>query len=262
MPELPDLTIFARNLGKALEGRRVESVLVRKPARVSVPEAAFSARVAGQTIDSVSREGKETLFHLSNGAAFSVHLMLMGRFAVGGAAEAASDKHGILSLALSGCEALSVSDPHGQARVTLDPKPSAVPDALSDAFTLDFFLRLLRKNATKNIKALLVDQAMVRGIGNAYVDEILYAANIAPGSVTGRIPAAGQRALYEAIPSVLRGAIETLERLTPDAIAGEERSFLKVHNRNLTETEDGEPIIVREVADRRTYYTAKQKLYL
>jgi formamidopyrimidine-DNA glycosylase len=156
---------------------------------------------------------------------------------------------------------LVIADFQGLCRVTLNAKVPAVPDALSDAFTFEYFCGILKRNAGNNIKAVLIDQRLVRGIGNAYVDEILWKAGISPESVAGKIPEEKAEDLHEAIPFILKDAIQNIQKISPDIINGEERSFLKVHNRNKKFTDEGDKIIVKTVAAKTTYFTDKQKLY-
>jgi len=107
----------------------------------------------------------------------------------------------------------------------------------------------------------LIDQSVVKGIGNAYADEILWAARISPHSMTGRIPGNKLIELFNAIGMVLHDAVASIKRISPDIISGEERSFLKVHNKAVKETDTGYPIIVDRVVSKITYYTKEQVLY-
>jgi formamidopyrimidine-DNA glycosylase len=68
-------------------------------------------------------------------------------------------------------------------------------------------------------------------------------------------------ALFDAIPFVLNDAIQNIQRIAPDIISGEERSFLKVHNPRLKCTDDGDAIIKKQVAGKTTYFTGKQELF-
>ena len=101
---------------------------------------------------------------------------------------------------------------------------------------------------------------IMRGIGNAYLDEILWKANISRIYV-GQIPPEALSELYAAISYVLTDAIENILRLTPDSISGEERSLLRVHSPTKTRTDEGEPILVKDIVEKRTYYTRKQRRF-
>ncbi|MDR0896253.1 MAG: hypothetical protein LBN04_00195 [Oscillospiraceae bacterium] len=262
MPELPDLHVFAGNLrAKALHRPIVWADVYGKPGELP-PREAFARAVIGHHLAAIERDGKRLRFALDSGRAFAAHLMLAGRFAWLPLGDVEDAAHKRFAIAFAGGEALLLTDPMGKARLSLDPAPEIAPDALSEAFTAAHLARAARRKGGQPIKALLMDQGVVRGIGNAYADEILYRAGIAPLSMAGRIPGAAMQALHAAVGGVLRDAIAELTRLTPDAIAGEERSFLHVHRGGLSHTEAGEAILRTTLDGRGTYYTAAQTLYL
>jgi formamidopyrimidine-DNA glycosylase len=261
MPELPDLTLFAENLSKHVVDREIVSVEVHNAFKVNATSETFAAMAVGERIREITRNGKELFFVLSGGKSFCVHLMLSGRFSLVESQGVGAIPSKVLAVGLADDRALTVSDPMRMANVHINPKLPKAPDILSDKFTLQYFLRVAGRNEWENIKALLVGQKHMRGIGNAYADEILYASGISPECFTGRIPEEKLIELYGAIRDVSLDAIEQLRRLTPDAIAGEERSFLKVHNKNKQVTDEGEPIIVKKITGKTTYFTQAQVLY-
>ena len=262
MPELPDLHIYSQNLKKRILNKKIASVTIGNPYKVNSPDS-FCEKLTGTSIEDIVREGKELHFLLANKNSFSVHLMLSGKFSICSQDEAGKIGSRIISLFFEDSQAFVTADYQGLCRVNLNPKIlSTVPDALSKAFTIDYFLGLAKKNAYKNVKAVLIDQKLIRGIGNAYVDEILWKAGISPESVLGKIPGEKLQDLFQAIPFVLNEAIQTIRKIAPDIISGEERGFLKVHNPRRQVTEDGDRIIKKTVATKTTYFTEKQELYI
>lgn len=261
MPELPDLTVYAMNLKKRVLDRPVADAIVVHAGRINVTPAALHTALAGASIADIERTGKELLFRLTNGKAFSIHLMLGGKFHTGQAAEAGDISGRILTIAFGDKSALTMSDPSKLLRFTMNPKPSAVPDVCADEFDEKYFQKKARAFAWLNVKAFLIDQKIMRGIGNAYADEILYRANISPENYVGRIPEAALLELYAAIRPVLAEAVDSILAACPDIVGGEERGFLKVHNPGKTVTEGGDPILVKEIAEKKTYYTAKQRRF-
>jgi formamidopyrimidine-DNA glycosylase len=261
MPELPDLCVFSQNLKKRILHKTITGVTVFNIRSINTP-AFFSDMLTGTTVQDIVREGKELHFLLANQNSFGVHLMLSGRFdIIPNQADLHKINAKIVALCFEDTECFVISDIGGLCKVTLNPRPSATPDALSDTFTFEYFLSQIRKKAGVNIKAFLIDQHIVRGIGNAYVDEILWKANISPESVAGKIPEEKLRELFQVIPFVLNDAIRNIQNIAPDIISGEERSFLKVHNPRLKCTEDGDSIIRKQVAGKTTYFTGKQELF-
>lgn len=261
MPELPDLHVFALNLKKHILNKPVVSASVYNFNKVNVPPEVFANGVVHSEIMDIVRVGKELYFHLSNGNVFSVHLMLSGQFKLSTIEKAGGIQAKIISLAFTDNTALSVSDYKGLCKVTLNPRESNIPDALSEKFDYDYFTGAVKRKPGMNVKAFLIDQNILKGIGNAYADEILWKANISPESVVGKIPDEALYDLFSAIGGVLTDAIENILKIVPDTICGEERSFLKVHNPRKSVTDEGDGIIVKEIAAKKTYYTKKQQLF-
>jgi len=261
MPELPDLTIFAKNLRGALVGKEVSAVGVHNLFKVNAPQEQFCEKLIGARVADVQRDGKETLFSFSNKARFSAHLMLAGRFSLCRAQELPSIRAKVLSVEFSDGQALSIADTMNLCKVTLTPRASSSPDVLSASFTQDRFLAAARRNGMTNIKEFLITPRNMRGIGNAYADEILYHANLSPANLTGKIPEERLLDLYNSIHVVLQDAIASIESIAPDIISGEERGFLSVHRKDLRITARGEPIIVQTIAGKTTYFVQTQQLY-
>lgn len=262
MPELPDLTIYARNLRKQMLHRPIRHADVFHRSKVLGTPEAFGRAFIGQHLSAIERDGKELFFTASNQASFSVHLMLCGRFSLLPYLDIFSVNSKVLALGFEDGGALVISDSLRMAKAALNPPLPTVPDALSADFSFAYFRQAVLRKGTVHIKALLIDQYVVRGIGNAYADEILWCADISPKSIAGKIPQDGLLRLYDAIIWVLNDAIEQIERISPDIIAGEERSFLRVHRPKLKTAPDGEAILREEIGKKTTYYTSKQHLYI
>ena len=133
-----------------------------------------------------------------------------------------------------------------------------MPDALELS---DDYLKTALKKINKPVKTALQEGKIVQGIGNAYVDEILYAANISPFSIAAKIPEKKIDVLTKAIPQVLTDAEAHISKNFPDTITEKERDFLQVHLPKHKVTPKGEAILVAEIASRKTYYTAGQELF-
>ncbi len=261
MPELPDLQVFSKNLMKRIAHRKIVSADVFSVSRLNVDGETVRTKLLGTEITDIVRNGKELYFQLENSAVFSVHLMLSGRFHICAQGEISGIPYKILSIGFDE-EALVLSDFQGMCKVTFKPAATNAPDALGETFTMAYLQNAVRRNHRKNIKAFLIDQSIVKGIGNAYADEILWKANLSPKSTAGKIPEDRLAALYTAISDVLKDAIANIERISPDIISGEERSFLRVHNSRKKYTDEGDRILVEKIAAKTTYYTERQQLFL
>jgi formamidopyrimidine-DNA glycosylase len=165
----------------------------------------------------------------------------------------------MLTLGL-GDESLVVSDPKGRVALKLNPSPTSVPDALEVDNT--YLRRKISERPRTGVKAFLIDQSLLRGIGNAYVDEILWHARIAPRSTVGRVPDHVVDNLLTSIRTVLTDAIEEIKRRNPKTISDEVRDFLRVHNPKRSESPTGHRIMMERVASRITYFTQEQVLYV
>lgn len=261
MPELPDLYVYSNNLRKQLLNKNITNVMTFAHSRINADKQKFIDACMGAHFVDIAQDGKEMKFSLSNGNNFYVHLMLLGRFTIEQGSISPMLYNKITSIFFEDNSILTISDEQMYAKIELNGEERLVPDALSEEFSYSYFLSLVLKSPRKNIKSFLLDQKLIRGIGNAYVDEILYNANISPKSKVGKIPEDVIEILYKQIGETLRWGIENIELYTPNVITGETRDFMKVHNRKLRKTLKGERIIVEKVASKKTYYTLLQKLY-
>jgi formamidopyrimidine-DNA glycosylase len=257
MPELPDLQAFSHNLEKRIANKKVVDVkLTSKKSNVSAE--VLKTAVKRQHITSVYREGKELRITFSNDKVLGLHLMLHGELHI--VPEKEELKFSVFELLLDDGQKFVLSDFQKQARPTLNPEESSVPDALSPEVDVDFWKALLatKKAAIKNV---LLDQSVIRGIGNAYADEILWEAKISPFSISNEIPEQAVKALAESTRKVLESAIKQILKAEPEIISGEVRTFLKIHQRKNPKSPNGHTIEVQKNGARKSYYTDEQILY-
>jgi formamidopyrimidine-DNA glycosylase len=256
MPEIPDLNIFCTNLAKRLVSKKLTSISILIPRRLKLPEAAFKAALEGQQLTSINRKGKQLYFVFGDTHVLGIQLMLYGSMHwYEGKNE---NRFTIAELLFSDGTGLAITDWQKAVILTLDPEVSKVPDAMH---LPDGYLDEVLKGKMKPIKIVLQEGKVVQGIGNAYVDEILYAAKLSPFSIAAKIPEQKIKTLAKAIPQVLADAEAHILKNFPDTITEKERDFLMVHLPKHKVTPKGEPILVAEIAKRKTYYTASQELF-
>jgi len=258
MPELPDLNVFSDNLDKKLSGKKLKEVDVTNKSKLKVTEKHLKESIEDATLKKVYREGKEIHFKFSNGNVLGLHLMLHGKLYL--FKEKNTQKNTIIELHFNDDTGMALTDYQGAATPTLNPEEKSAPDALSKDIDYEFLKKLLSKKRTA-IKTFLLDQKMIRGIGNAYADEILWEAGISPYSVCNKIPDDKLKALVKAIPAVLKDAEKQIRKKDPDIISGEVRDFLKIHNSKKKESPTGSTIRSANLNSRITYYTDEQELY-
>jgi formamidopyrimidine-DNA glycosylase len=256
MPEIPDLNIFRRNLAKKLVGKELEQISVLITRQLKTPESVLQDTFDGQKLTGITREGKELHFAFGNGHTLGVHLMLHGTMYW--FEHQNEQKFTIAELLFNDGTGLAITDWQKAVILTLDPLVPKVPDAMN--IPEGYLLEKLKDN-TRAIKTVLTEGKCIRGIGNAYVDEILYAAGISPFSKAGKIPENKIEVLTKAIPKVLIDAEDHISKNFPDTITEKERDFLQVHRPKQKETLSGEPILVAELDKRKTYYAPSQELF-
>ena len=258
MPELPDLEVFSHNLNKKLAKKELEEVNVINKTRLKVPETQLKKSLEGATLKKIYREGKELHLAFDNDEVLGLHLMLHGKLHL--FTKKNEQKNTIIELRFNDDTGLALTDYQGAATPTLNPETKTAPDALSKEMDFNFLKEKLSKKRT-NIKTFLLDQKNIRGIGNAYADEILWEAGISPFSICNKIPDAGIKTLTKSIKSVLEDAEKQILKTQPDIISGEVRGFLKIHNSKKKESPTGGKIHNKMVSSRITYYTDEQELF-
>ena len=149
----------------------------------------------------------------------------------------------------------------GQAKVSLDSEVSDVPDPFSEQFTEKYLRQRLAGKKRTAIKAFLINQDNILGIGNAYADEILWETRLSPATKCGDIPDNIVDVLYKNIIAVLKTAVNKIKEIEPDIISGEIRSFMNVHNKDKKLSPTGYEILTDKVSGKITYFTEEQILY-
>jgi len=257
MPELPDLQVFSTNLTKKLQGKTITSVKVPAGKKLNVSLTALKKAIVASKIKRVIRSGKELHIELSSGDSIGMHLMLHGNLYF---FEGKNDhKHVILELTFDDDTGLVLTDWQSAATVTLNPEERDAPDALDKKVTYPFLKEALQTKAI--IKNVLLNQKIIRGIGNAYADEILWEAGISPFSISNMIPDTAVKALARAIKKVLTQAEKQIRKSHPDIITGEVRDFLLIHNSKKKTGPGGAVIETKTAGGRKTYFTNEQELY-
>jgi formamidopyrimidine-DNA glycosylase len=255
MPEIPDIEVFSRNLKKLLVGKQVVKVKVTNGKKLKDSPKELSQALEGQKILDVFRSGKELRIQFSKKVLLGIHLMLTGDLFF--LEEPNERKSVIIELEFKDGHYLSLTDRMGNANVKLDPVDKEGIDALDlDYKTLKEILN--RKAAVKNV---LLDQDIIRGIGNSYSDEILWQTRISPFSKSNAIPDEKVKELATTIKKVLKEATEKIYKNHPGKINSEVKDYLEIHTKKKTESPTGKPILTAERGMLLTYYTDEQVMY-
>ncbi|HZL40835.1 MAG TPA: bifunctional DNA-formamidopyrimidine glycosylase/DNA-(apurinic or apyrimidinic site) lyase [Pseudolabrys sp.] len=230
MPELPEVETVRRGLAPAMEGARFTKVEVRDR-RLRWPLAKdFEKRITGQTVEGLGRRAKYLLADLSSGDVLVMHLGMSGSFRVGADAKpgvyyhekSKSTAHDHVVFHMSNGATVTFNDPRRFGsmklvpRAKIDSEPllrSIGPEPLGNEFDAAMLAKACAEKKT-SLKAALLDQRVVAGLGNIYVCEALFRAHLSPkrqaSTIAGRNGQPNQRAvvLVDAIKAVLKDAIE------------------------------------------------------
>jgi formamidopyrimidine-DNA glycosylase len=227
MPELPEVETVRRGLEPILVGNDFARVEQRRAdLRFPLPQK-FAERLAGRKVEALDRRAKYLLARLDDGEVLVMHLGMTGRFSIDSAngariqATAEIPKHEHIVFHLGDGTAIRYTDARRFGYMDLVPADALKRHALfkglgveplSDDFTPARFASRLKGKAT-SIKAALVDQRLIAGVGNIYACEALHRARISPLRLAGTMatstgkPTKKAGALVDSVKAVLEGAI-------------------------------------------------------
>jgi formamidopyrimidine-DNA glycosylase len=230
MPELPEVETVRRGLAPLVEGRRIVAVETRRPdLRFPLPKR-FAARLTGTSVTRLDRRAKYLLAALDSGETLIAHLGMSGRYAAerdgeasasparvnGSAARDRDPRHDHVVFTFEGGLTLTYNDPRRfgfmdlAATDALERHPFFArlgPEPLGNAFNGPALTEALAGKQTP-IKAALLDQRVVAGLGNIYVCEALYRAGVSPRRLAASVAGVRAERLAPAVKDVLLAAIE------------------------------------------------------
>ncbi len=214
MPELPDVETFKRRVADRCCGRIIDHVTVSDPGileGISVRD--LERRLKGVRVESAHRHGKHLLLELRGAGILAMHFGTNGYPQI--VHEPAADPPYTRLALVFEADRLAYVNPRRLGGVGVAPSMEAFiadrglgPDALDPGLDKPALARLLSAGRSRDIKSLLMDQALVAGIGNIYSDEILFQAGIHPGFVANRLDPERVARLYRAMKKVLEIAVD------------------------------------------------------
>ena len=270
MPELPEVEATRRHLVPELTGKRVREVEVRRLRMIRRQPYGpdFVARLRNRTVRRLGRRGKFLLTELSGDLVWVTHLGMSGRLSLATTGEPEAP-HTNVVVRFGGRVELRFIDPRTFGfMAVLTPDELAAgsigrlgPDAL-DSLPAPGALAARLEGRAAPIKALLLDQNFLAGVGNIYADEALHRAGIRPDRRGGSLTAAEVRKLQRAVGPVLREGLERggtslddLAYLLPDGRAGDYVRSLRVYGReDLPCRRCGTPIRRDVIRQRSSFY--------
>lgn len=255
MPELPEVEVIRRDLEREIVGKKIRSAEVRSTKnamriiRRHKRRKDFEDALKAAKITKIERKGKYLLLHLDNDEILVTHLGMSGQL-VKTKSSAAVENHTHVSISFTIGGQLRYVDPRtfGEMFVTKKDEVGQIKellnlglDPLEEPIPWPLFSQTLTERKTK-MKALLMDQKFICGIGNIYSDEILFLSGIRYDRPSDELSSQEVRRLYRAIQEVLQDAIRYRGTSADDeqyrdiyGAVGEYQDYLKVYQR------EGEP---------------------
>lgn len=282
MPELPEVETIRRGLSRLIVGKTIERISSDSLRSFPNEVSRVDRFLIGATIQAVERHGKALLIRLDSGYSLAVHLKMTGQLVYDGLNEhfgaghpTASligklpDKSTRVVLEFSDSTRLYFNDQRKfgwmklltEQEVREDPFFARLgPDPLQPGFTWQQFKLRLQQHPNLGIKASLLNQTIVSGIGNIYADESLWGARIHPAQPSGSLSDAKYRTLLEAIRDILllslkRGGSTDRNYVDAEGNRGSYLDFARVFRRqNQACFRCGTPIRKIKLAGRGTHY--------
>ena len=215
MPELPEVETVCKGLAARLEGRTLVRVEQRRPdLRIPFPPR-FAARLTGRRVERIGRRAKYILVFLDGGLVLIAHLGMSGRLTLAEAPAPKPGAHDHVILETDDGTIVTFRDHRrfglmtlcNEAELESHPLIAGLgPEPLGNEFNGPALSRALDGRRT-SIKAALLDQRVVAGLGNIYVCEALYRARVSPRRLARSVPGARAERLARAVREVLAEAI-------------------------------------------------------
>lgn len=232
MPELPEVETIRRGLTETVAGRRVEAVEVLWQPSLPAPRTAIDELLLRRRLLRIGRRGKLLIADLAGGTHLLVHPMMTGQLVVVDHGRTLfAGGHPSRSMLgpmpnpttrvvfdLGGARRLYFNDQRKFGRIRLVDGAGLEsdsflarlgPEPLEEGFALEGFREQLARHSRSPVKAVLLDQRVVAGIGNIYADESLHLARVHPRRPAGGLTPAESRRLHDAVRTTLGLAVES-----------------------------------------------------
>jgi formamidopyrimidine-DNA glycosylase len=236
MPELPEVETIANGLNKRVAGDRIDSVWVgSKPEPLKSTAEAISGALEGAKVERVRRVGKHIVFDLRSGKSVGdrqwiVHLGMTGQMLVANP-ETEAPKHTHLVAKLASGRELRFVDPRRFGRLEVRTSAFIGPGAEPLSISAEEFARLFHSSRAP-VKAALLNQKLLHGVGNIYADEALFRAHIRPRRRAKTLTKSELRKLHTTLQKVLRLAIAAGGSSISDYVdADGEAGFFQIQHR-------------------------------
>jgi len=214
MPELPEVETIARCLNACLCGRMITSVECRYPGCIRGSAQAYLSGLEGRSIEAVRRRAKLLIMDLDQGCHLVFHLKMTGKLLMTSCAKGEVDKHTHLIFNFADQERLVYQDQRkfGYSALLFEQELQKLPFYASLGpeplgLGTEEFKKIFRSTRAR-VKAALLDQTRIAGIGNIYADEALHVAGIHPATQCSSLPDSSLEKLCACLQEVLNRALD------------------------------------------------------
>lgn len=205
MPELPEVETVRKGLAPWVEGKRIDRVtLLRPDLRAPIP-ADLPQNLRGASVARTERHGKTMIWRIDNGPDLAWHLGMSGSFRAG-KDKTPLGKHDHVEILFENGTQILFNDPRRFGNLFYAPETWQGIDPLTEAFTPEVLHAMMARRKTP-VKALLLDQRLIAGIGNIYASEACFMAKLHPATPAGAVSTSKNKVLFQSIQTVLKSAI-------------------------------------------------------
>lgn len=239
MPELPEVETVRRQLAKKIEGAKLVSIALWQSDREAPKGDAFVHALVGKTVSTVDRRAKLLLWRFTDGSGLAVHLKMTGKLLFYSEKPAQPERHERLLFEFEKAGKpiyLVWKDLRRFGYLKVMPDPAVIAEILEEygpeplVATPQELAERLAKPSSRSIKAVLLDQSVIAGIGNIYADEACFLAGIHPSRIARDVTPKERLLLAEAIKDVLQRSVTQRGTSAHDYLdtKGEKGGFLKL----------------------------------
>jgi formamidopyrimidine-DNA glycosylase len=230
MPELPEIETIRRGLTTLIKGKKITGLKILTPKTFIIPEELAQSIIVGEKLTGFDRFGKVLVWNLANKYSLLFHLKMTGqvvvvepdgqRFVGGhpstGMTNPLPDNSTRIIFTLDSGETVYFNDQRKFGWIKLEQTADVVkdslitrlgPEPLSEDFKLKDFAAVLKRHGRSPVKAVILDQSTVAGVGNIYADESLHLAKIHPARLAGELTSTEVKRLHGAIITIIGNGI-------------------------------------------------------
>jgi len=287
MPELPEVETIRRDLAAHLLGKKIKSVTVLNPKTVGISPDDFIKSLSGSFFIDILRRGKLLIFKLKKPDTYLlVHLKMTGQLIYLSDSSTVSGGHSLSSHSFEKAVGGELPNKYTRVIISFSDKSNLFfndlrkfgymklvnqaeldafifknygPEPLDNNFILSDFIATLKKRR-RNIKSVLLDQKIVAGLGNIYVDEVLFAAGVRPMRMASELTKGEVTKIFQVIPKILTLSIKHRGTTFSNYVdskgkRGNFSSLLQVYGRGKEKClKCSSAIIKTKIAGRGTHY--------